>query len=266
MRPFEVPWKYASGLIDAAIELNAAECFSRVYIHTSSSLKHVCTCAPREWVWHIWTRAPADGHCQLLQGLPFETWPELVNQRICILFLPPSSALLRETLCLSALWSPFRTTAILRLQSVSVAAGAVFWCWNGMFTEVFTFLSGSLEKLLHLCALEHSPLNVIDWAVWRQRKDSPLTRSLGSIVDGCCDSSYLTLLSSSMSSSLGKERFTQMYQCELVKAWQPDLVHSPNRDFLFRVSIVCIFERNSWCFTMFLLLQTCSIGWDRFDF
>lgn len=42
MQPFEVPWKYAPGLIDAAIELNAAECFSRVYFHTSFSLKHAC--------------------------------------------------------------------------------------------------------------------------------------------------------------------------------------------------------------------------------
>lgn len=205
MRPFEVPWKYAPGLIDAAIELNAAECFSRVYIHTSSSLKHVCV----RTHWHIWIRTHTQGHCQLLQGLPFETWADLVKRRICVLFV--FFFLLLSSHC--AKRNPLSLHTLITFQDVGHFEAPVgvcccrssVWCWSGMFTEVFTFSQGvwrssyiPVRRSVHHLTWLIGPFEGRGRTQTGAFVFSPLTQTLGSIIDGCCDSSCLTLLSSNM--------------------------------------------------------------------
>lgn len=206
MRPFEVPWKYAPGLIDAAIELNAAECFSRVYIHTSSSLKHVCVCTH----WHIWIRT----HAGALPAPPRSAIRNVsrscktAHLRIVALFF---GVFFSSSHC--AKRNPLSLHTLITFQDVGHFEAPVgvcccrssVWCWSGMFTEVFTFSQGvwrssyiPVRRSVHHLTWLIGPFEGRGRTQTGAFVFSPLTQTLGSIIDGCCDSSCLTQLRSNM--------------------------------------------------------------------
>lgn len=174
--------------------------FSRVYIHTSSSLKHVRMCS------HTHTRALPAPPRSAVRNISRACKP---THLYCILSLPdssPSSTALEEKPSVSAHFDhlsgrrPFWGSS----RCLLLSGQCLMLEWD-VYRGVY-FLSGSLEKLLHPTALERPPLNVIDWAVWRPWKDENRGFRLfrlwrmtsGSITDGCCNFSCSTPLSRSM--------------------------------------------------------------------